>query len=146
MIEFIITFILVWIGATVIHEMSHYVIAWHQKAEPRIEFWLWLGIIPSMRCRYSKALTNKDTFLYGGGFGASLICLLLGALLYPVLCRVYISLFIVGIMQWVYGLYEGYYYPRLTIDEYMVWHYGAYLLGLIIGIILLYNEIISYIV
>ena len=144
MITLVATFLLVWIFSFFFHEVCHYSTAKLLGGKPKISVWFYKDIIPSMRCLYSNNLQDKWVVDFAGGGFTGLIMLIFATSLFGILnCRFFISLFIIGFLQIVYGLFEMAYINRLDRDAYMKYHYGLYAIMIVVGIGLLWNEIWS---
>jgi len=58
----------------------------------------------------------------------------------------FIGLFILGVVNVLYGLYEGTYIMKLKRDVYMNYHYLVEIGGVVIGVLMLRNEIWSWVI
>lgn len=136
--EAIILFLLLWIPAIAIsHEACHALECKLQGGNPKIHVW-WYTVyklikIPSMLCTCSK-LTCKQKFFFAGGLYNSAILLALTGLFYFIYLPLSVVLFIYAVIQFLYGIYEGLYISKLTIDEYMKYKNVVYAIGFLVAI------------
>ena len=141
LIYMVISFLLLWVPAFILHELMHAFEAWIQGCKTKIEMWLHNGI-PSMRCTVIEGeLSNKKRFALAGGFYSGIILILLSCatLSIPWLSA---SLGVLGIINLIYSIYECLFLYEWSINKYMKYHYIIYIIGGIIGI-LLYSNLIK---
>lgn len=139
----IIWFIVTWISGFAFHEICHALECKRGGGTPEIKFWAWKGI-PSMMCTCSGSVSKL--FYYAGGIYSGLVMLLLSGIFFFIYMPLFISLFIVGLVNLVYGFYEGNTITKIPRDAYMLGKNIIYTLTIIIGIILLRNYIWGWIV
>ena len=148
----IILFFGIWIIGMYIHELFHGLACVIQGAKFSIHIWFYkLKIgkhtikIPSMLCTINGPIKNVALFYYLGGIGAGILLLLLSLVFYYVYVPLFIVLFLSGITNFFYGIYEGLLINKIPQDTYMKWHYVLYIVCIVIGMFGLRNIIINYI-
>jgi hypothetical protein len=129
----IISFLLLWIPAFILHELCHKFEAWRQGCKTNIELWLH-NKIPSMRCVITEGeLQNRDMFYLAGGLYSGLILLILAIITFglPWLSS---PLWLLATVNLLYSIYEKELLGKIPMDEYMRYHYIVYAAGIAIGI------------
>lgn len=145
LIEMVFWFLISWIGIFYLHELCHAWACKMQGGKSKIEIWFYKKIIPSMKCSCSK-LTDDRYFAYAGGIGSGFISTIASIPFYWIYPPLFVGLLIAGIVNFLYGIYEGTYLGRIDFNRYMKWHYVVEIGGIVIGIILLRNIIWSWII
>ena len=84
-------------------------------------------------------------FYYLGGIGIGSVFAISSLPFYFLYMPLFITLFLVGMINFFYGLYEGLFIRKLDNIDYMAWHYILYFVTMIIGMILIRNQIINYV-
>ena len=147
----VILFGIFWVLGAIGHELFHGIACAIQGYRFRIEIW-WFNLtkkikLPSMRTIpvEMESLPNEDLFYYLGGIGLGGTFTLVSLIFYFIYAPLFIVLFIIGVMHFFYGIYEGSYIRKLSLNEYMKYHYILYSIGFIIGLLLVANPMIEYI-
>jgi hypothetical protein len=133
-ISFILFSIFIWTTGFYIHELFHLWATHIWGNGGVIKLW-WHNGLPSLRCIANPGITSKFMFYLMGGLGAGLLLLFLSIFFmwYPPL---FIPLFVVGSINFVYSFYEVLFLGKLSVKDYMKWHYILYLIVGIIAIII----------
>ncbi|MBE3093394.1 MAG: hypothetical protein IMZ52_00045 [Actinobacteria bacterium] len=147
---------IIWILGAIGHELFHGIACKLQGVNYHIDFW-WYDFeisgkeavrhikFPSLECYPHGKLTNDDMFYYLGGIGIGSVFAISSLPFYFLYMPLFITLFLVGMSHFFYGLYEGMFIRKLDRNEYMKFHYYVYLGVIILGMILIRNPIINYI-
>ena len=133
----IIAFLLLWVPAFLCHEIMHSLEARRQGCKTRIDMWIHKGI-PSMRCIVTEGtLKNKWLFALAGGLYTSIILIIISWITsgIPWLSTAVGTL---GIINFIYSLYESTFLHKIPLATYMKYHYFVYAIGIVIGIIMYY--------
>ena len=151
LLELMIWFMISWIFAFIIHELCHKLSCGRQGGKGKIELWFYKlkGIpIPSMRCwceAGSGQSINWNEFYYSGGIGAGIISTIVSLPFYWIYKPLFIGLFILGVVNTFYGLYEGLFMQKLKRNIFMNYNYLVEAFGVLVGVLLLRSEIWSWI-
>jgi len=150
--ELFMWFLICWCSVFLLHEFFHVLVCEIQGGKGKIEIWWYcmqLGSIPSMSCsceaKIGKSI-NWNYFYYAGGLGAGFISTIASIPFYWIYPPLFIGLFILGITNLLYGIYEGLFREKWQDEKYMSWHYLVEIVGVIIGVILLRNIIWSWVI
>ena len=122
--------IFVWMSGCAIHELFHYWEGKRQGADVNIKIWYWHGF-PSLMTTYDK-LKSPTWFFFMGGFGAGCV-LCFSSLIVPFIVWQPFSWwqffpFGIGVINWVYSVYEMVLIQRIPRDLYMIGHYALYMI------------------
>jgi len=143
-------FFALWVLAAIGHECFHGLACLIQGCDFKIKIWfheLRKGIkIPSMMCIPEGILKDTDLFYYLGGVGLGCTFTLLSLPFYFIYMPLFITLFLIGMTHFFYGIYEGLFIRKLELKEYMLYHYILYGIVLGIGMLLIRKEILDCIV
>jgi len=131
----IILFIVLWAPVWYLHELMHKAEAIRQGGDGYIQVW-YHNRIPSMRFILTKPIYNKGLLNLSGGLYAGLILCALSILLHNI-SWLSASLFLLGTINLTYSIYEWQFLDRISIRQYMKWHWIVYLIGFCIGLGLL---------
>ena len=137
-------FFVVWIVVFVLHEYCHSWACRRYAGKSEIVIWFYKGLIPSMRCSCVGSM-DYSFFLYAGGLLSGFISILFSFLFFCFFPPLFISLFIVGVVNVIYGLFEGGYREVLSDKDYMNIHYLIELLGLLVGLLLVRYVIVGWV-
>jgi len=143
LLELIFWFFVAWFGGFIIHELCHKFECERQGGKGYISIWFHHGI-PSMRCGCSYA-TNDALVRLAGGLYAGILLMIISLISFFIYTPIHIATFICGLVNLTYSFYEMKYLPELDMDKYMFWHYILYLITIIIGLLLMSENIINYI-
>ena len=130
----IISFIIIWCIGFYLHEHCHGLGCLIQDSPYTVEF-KWYNKKPSLYMWCDCRVKHHWIVDYMGGMLCGLILLLLSVAFQrlEVYC-ISAPLFIVGLVNFVYGIYEGIFIRKLEYDRYMLYHYYLYV---IVGLIAL---------
>jgi len=155
-------FFLLWILGAIGHELFHGLACYLQGSKFKIGFW-WHELktfkwkdtngdenqfilkLPSMACYPQGTLKDYDMFYYLGGIGIGSVYVLTSMMFYFVYMPLFITLFLVGIAHFFYGIYEGLFIRKVELGIYMVYHYLIYLISIGIGMVLIRKQIVGVI-
>lgn len=148
----VVFFFLLWILGAIGHELFHGLACYLQKSKFKIRFW-WNELtisgkkikLPSMICNPEGILKDYDMFYYLGGIGIGSLFTLVSLIFYFIYMPLFITLLLVGIANFFYGIYEGLYIRKIDLQIYMNWHYIVYLIAIGLGIVLVRKEIMDVI-
>jgi len=158
----IVLFFLIWVLGAVGHELFHGLACFLQGSKYKIKIWLnelktfkWKDTngdeneftlkIPSMMCIPTGILTNYKLFDFLGGIGIGSTFILASLVFYFVYMPLFITLFLVGVANFFYGLYEGVFIRKVGFKEYMIFHYILYLIVIGLGIALIRHQIWNWV-
>lgn len=143
-LQLVVSFFFTWVIIFILHEICHKAEAKRQGGDARIEVWFH-NRIPSMRV-IPYNVSNMMMFYFAGGIYAGLISIsfagILNILGVPIL---YIPLYILGIVNLFYGVYEGVFITNLPLNKYMKYKNYVYVIGIVIGLLIMSGEIWTYI-
>ena len=122
MIEYIIAFIVLWIISFCMHEFGHVLGALLSGGNAKIKIWKYKKLPSMMTVPYGTI--NRTRFLFMGGFSAFILYGILFLLSESSALRY--SFFTIGSIQLVYAFYETLLKDKLTLDDYMKYHYVLY--------------------
>ena len=163
----IVLFFLIWVLGAVGHELFHGLACFLQGSEYKIRIqwntvytckgWKWRKYIsdefhpikiklPSMMCISECILTNYRLFDYLGGIGIGSTFILASLVFYFIYMPLFITLFLVGLANFFYGVYEGLFIRKANFEVYMTYHYILYLLTIGLGVILIKHQIWNWVV
>lgn len=152
LIWLIVLFGIFWVVAAIVHELFHGLACWVQNCKFKIEFW-WYELnkkikIPSMMCTTIGTLKNNSLFNYLGGIGTGFSFGIVSVIVYFIYQPIFIVLFIIGMMHFFYGIFEGMFADDedMSFDEYMWMHYLVYFCGFVIGTAMMMEPIRSYVI
>lgn len=141
-----VLFFLFWILGAIGHELFHGLACVLQGCKFKIKVW-WFELgkikLPSMSCAPEGTLRDDSTYLYLGGIGIGSAYILTSLVFYFIWMPLFIVLFLIGIANFSYGIYEGVSFRKIDFDEFMRIHYLVYLVSIGIGIILIRKELMD---
>ena len=133
----IVAFALLWVIAFVLHEFYHVLEGLRQGGTDGRIIVTKHKNIPSMNATCNN-LKNYELFAYAGGILTGITYLVLSIPFVTKMCSflpIEIPLVTIGLVNLVYGVYEGRTLYKWNKDKYMFWHYIVY--GVVIMICLI---------
>jgi len=148
LIPLVVIFLFFWILIFLWHEVCHIIEGFRKGAnEGKITIETYKGI-PTMNC-WSNYYPNGRSVQFAGGLYSGITSLLIGLIpWYTHTLSDFIfefPLITIGIVNIVYGIYEGIYIHKIPYGEYMKYHYVVYGITILVMTLIYIPKIIEFV-
>ena len=135
---FVLSFLALWAPSFILHELMHFAESKRQGGDGYINIWYYNGI-PSMRFILTKPIYNRGLLNLSGGLYSGIILCILTVITWNI-TWLSSSLFLLASINLTYSIYEWQFLDRISLRQYMKWHWFVYLIGFCIGLWLLLSR------
>ena len=148
LIPLIIVFLIFWLWIFTFHEICHILEGFRLGADEGRIYIESYNKIPTMTC-WSNYPKDNRSVQYAGGLYSGIVSFLIGLIPYYTETLwdfiFEFPLITIGMVNIVYGIYEGIYIHNIPYDKYMKYHYILYIVTILIMIGIYYNKIVEFI-